>query len=400
VRASFALGTAGAWATRAFTVDTSVPVVTFTSGPDGPTRERRPAFGFESAPGSSFECLLDGAVAGCGAGSFAPPTDLAEGAHLFVVRATNSAGTSGRWAPRGFRVDTTGPQTLLVNPPAAQTSSPLISFRADESGATFECSADAGGFSPCSSPWNPGPLAAGAHRVAVRAVDALGNADATPATADFTVVAGGPAPSERTSFERGVRMLAERLVLNLDMAVGRLRETELLTVLRQGRVSVQRVEWLVPGTFSVVGRASAVRRQPVVLRGSLKLGDAGLETLALRLTKQGRALVRRGGSLPLVVDARFSTPGLVLSATEQATLVRDWLTPGEARRAVSATLRRSYGAGAEHPAVETGARCGSACLDVRAEWRYRGGRWTAQGRARQSSGRISAVLAEAVREKR
>jgi hypothetical protein len=399
---SVAVAVAGSeeWATRAFTVDTSIPAVTFTGGPDGRTRERRPVFTFTSAAGSSFECLLDGAAALCEAGALAAAADLADGNHLVVVRATNPAGTTGAWGPRGFTVDTTGPQTVLVSPPPQTVSAtPLVSFRADDPGATFECRADGGPFAPCSSPWDPGRLAAGAHRVSVRALDALGNADPSPATAGFTL-ARGTGPSERPGFDRGVRMLAERLALNLKLAVGAIRETELRTVLRRGRVRVRGIEWLVPGSFSVVARARAARGRPVVLRGSITLDDAGLETLVLRATRQGRALMRRNGSVPLVVSARFATTGLVMSAADTATLARDWITPAEARRAVTTTLRRSYGAGAKNPAIETGARCGNGCLEVRAEWLYRGTEWTARGRAHQDSGRLSAVLAEAVRQPR
>jgi hypothetical protein len=399
VRASDALQNPGEWASRDFTVDTSVPEVAFTDGPDGPTRARRPAFAFTSAPGSSFECRLDDLAVGCLAGSFAPAGDLGEGPHLLVVRATNPAGTTGPWAPRGFSVDVTGPETVLVTPPPAQGASPtpLIAFRSDESNATFECSIDGSSFSPCSSPWLPGTLAAGPHRVAVRALDGVGNPDATPAAADFTVGGGTPG---RTDPLTSVRMLAERLVMNLDMTVGRIRETEVPTVLRRGAVRVEGIRSLVPGTLSVVGRSRTARGHPVVLRGSLALDATGPGTLALRLTKKGRALMRRNGSVPLVVAARFTMRGLVLSAAEKATLVRDWITPEEARRAVISTLRRSNGADAKNPTVEVGRRCGSGCLEVSAEWVSKGARWSARGRARQVSGRVSADLAEAVRQHR
>ncbi len=399
VRASDPLQNPGEWASRDFTVDTSVPGVAFTEGPDGPTRARRPGFAFASAPGSSFECQLDDIAVGCLAGSFAPASDLNDGPHLLLVRATNPAGTTGGWAPRAFSVDTTGPETVLITTPPSEGASPtpLIAFRSDESNATFECSIDGSGFSSCSSPWPPGTLAAGPHRIAVRALDALGNVDATPASADFTV--GGPAPA-RTDVGTGVRMLAERLVLNLHMTVGRIRETEMPTLLRRRAVRVQGISSLVPGTLSVVGRARRARGEPVVLRGSLALDEARPGTLTLRPTREGRALMRRGDSVPLVVSARFTMRGLVLSAAEKATLVRDWITPDEAHRAVIATLRRSHGSGAKSPSVEIGARCGSGCLEVRAEWTSQGARWSARGRARQVSGRVSADLAEAIRRKR
>jgi hypothetical protein len=399
VRASDALQNPGEWASRDFTVDTSVPEVVFTDGPDGPTRARRPGFAFTSAPGSSFECRLDDLAVGCSAGSFAPAGDLSEGPHLLVVRATNPAGTTGPWAPRGFSVDVTGPETVLVTPPPEQGASPtpLIAFWSDESSATFECSIDGSSFSPCSSPWLPGTLAAGPHRVVVRALDELGNPDATPAAADFTVGGGTPA---RTDVGTGIRMLAERLVMNLEMTARRIRETEMPTVLRQGAVRVHGIRSLVAGTLNVVGRARAARGKPVVLRGSLRLDGTAPRTLALRPTKKGRALMRRGEPVPLVVAAQFTMRGLVLSAAEKATLVRDWITSEEARRAVISTLRRSNGSGAKNPTVEVGSRCGSGCLEVRAEWVSRGARWSARGRARQVSGRVSAGLAEAVRQHR
>ena len=158
VRATDALQNAGEWANRDFRVDTSVPEVSFTQGPDGPTRARRPAFAFTSAPGSSFECRLDDVAVGCLTGSFAPAGDLSEGPHVLVVRATNPAGTTGPWASRGFLVDTTGPETVLVTPSPTQSASPtpLIAFHSDESSATFECSIDGSAYSPCVSPWAPG----------------------------------------------------------------------------------------------------------------------------------------------------------------------------------------------------------------------------------------------------
>jgi hypothetical protein len=288
---------------------------------------------------------------------------------------------------------------VLVTPAPTQRASPtpLIAFHSDESSATFECSIDGSAYSPCVSPWATGTLAVGPHRVAVRALDQVGNPDATPATAEFTVGGGAPA---RTDPGTSVRLLAERFVINLHMTVGRIRESEIPRVLRQGAVRVQGISSLVPGTLSVVGRARAAGGRPIVLRGSLGLDQTSPGTLVLRPTKKGRALMRRRRAVPLVVAAQFAMRGLVLSAAEKTTLVRDWITPDEAHRAVVATLRRSNGSGAQNPSVEIGARCGSACLEVRAEWLTRSARWSARGRARQVAGRVRANLTEAVRHNR
>lgn len=82
-----------------------------------------------------------------------------------------------------------GPDTMIVSgPPAVTTNaSPAFTFASPTPGATFQCSLDEGVFAACASPFTAPPLAAGTHTFAVRAIDAAGNADATPATDAFEV---------------------------------------------------------------------------------------------------------------------------------------------------------------------------------------------------------------------
>ena len=79
-------------------------------------------------------------------------------------------------------VDRVAPDTTIVS-----ASEGVFSFVASEGGATFECSLDGGPFAPCSSPQAYGGLAAGDHGFAVRARDAAGNTDPTPATTTWRV---------------------------------------------------------------------------------------------------------------------------------------------------------------------------------------------------------------------
>jgi hypothetical protein len=91
----------------------------------------------------------------------------------------------------GIVSETDPPQTTITLGPAegsaTETDSPLFGFLADEPGSTFSCSVDGGGFFPCSSPHQLGPLDDGPHSFAVFATDLAGNPDASPAERSFTV---------------------------------------------------------------------------------------------------------------------------------------------------------------------------------------------------------------------
>lgn len=93
-----------------------------------------------------------------------------------------------------WTVDTVAPDTAISAGPAAQTSDHDASLTFDDphpSGTAlhFECRLDGGAWQACTS---GGPqftsLAAGNHAIDVRAVDAAGNTDATPATWSWEVL--------------------------------------------------------------------------------------------------------------------------------------------------------------------------------------------------------------------
>ena len=64
-----------------------------------------------------------------------------------------------------------------------------MAFSASESGATFECRLDGGAWAACTSPKTYTGLALAQHTVDVRATDAAGNVDGSPASASWTSVA-------------------------------------------------------------------------------------------------------------------------------------------------------------------------------------------------------------------
>jgi hypothetical protein len=172
------------------TVDTTAPQTTITASPSDPTRAADAVFDFAAdEAGATFECSLDGAA-------FAPCTGpktysgLAEGAHSFQVRATDSAGnTDPTPASRSWTVDRSAPETTILSGPADPSSSTdaTFDFTASEAGSSFECSLDGAAFAACTTPFTATGLASGLHTFDVRATDAAGNADATPAAYTWTV---------------------------------------------------------------------------------------------------------------------------------------------------------------------------------------------------------------------
>ncbi len=85
--------------------------------------------------------------------------------------------------------DTTPPETTIDSGPSGTTTSTAASFTfsSSESDSTFECKLDLGSWASCTSPSSYGSLAVGTHTFSVKATDDADNADATPATRDWTV---------------------------------------------------------------------------------------------------------------------------------------------------------------------------------------------------------------------
>jgi hypothetical protein len=89
--------------------------------------------------------------------------------------------------------DTTPPDTTIGLAPSGSTASTSASIAfSSEPGARFECSLDGAAFAACSSPASYAGLAQGAHAFDVRAIDAAGNVDPSPAQARWIVDSVAP----------------------------------------------------------------------------------------------------------------------------------------------------------------------------------------------------------------
>ena len=92
--------------------------------------------------------------------------------------------------------DTTPPATTINTGPDSATTSTTatFTFSANESGSTYSCRLDGGSWGSCASPRSYTGIGVGSHTFDVRAIDAAGNADATPASRGWTVTAPAPPP--------------------------------------------------------------------------------------------------------------------------------------------------------------------------------------------------------------
>ncbi|MEP6944917.1 MAG: hypothetical protein ABJA02_03305, partial [Acidobacteriota bacterium] len=141
---------------------------------------------------------------------------LTQGSHTFQVRAIDGAGNPDA-SPASFTwlVDAIAPDTQILSHPSDPSNSPDATFTFSgtdsfvNSVASFECKLDAASFAACTSPVNYSGLPDGAHTFQVRAIDAVNNVDATPASFTWNIIypvvvtasAGNPGPVKYVSLK-------------------------------------------------------------------------------------------------------------------------------------------------------------------------------------------------------
>ena len=204
-----AVNSAGADSTPAastWTVDTTAPIATIQAHPADPSPGTSAAFKYQSNEVSSkFECSLSSdvnppAFASCPT-TGKTYTGLADGEYSFEVRAIDAATNQGapasfEWTVDNSLADLTPPETTLLSKPPDPSESSTASFTygSNEPGSSFECGIDGGAFAGCPAAGiSYAGLGDGPHAFQVRAVDASGNVDPSPAGYSFQIVAS-PAP--------------------------------------------------------------------------------------------------------------------------------------------------------------------------------------------------------------
>jgi alpha-tubulin suppressor-like RCC1 family protein len=176
-----------------WTIDTSAADTTLTTTPPNPSTSSDATFAFSSEADATFECKLDSAAfAACA--SPQSYTGLSDGSHTFQVRARDAAGNADASpATYTWALDATPPDTTITGQPDATTGSTTANFAFTGVDATsFECQLDAAAFAACTSPQSYTGLSSGSHTFLVRARDAEGRYDPTPAGYTWTVDATAP----------------------------------------------------------------------------------------------------------------------------------------------------------------------------------------------------------------
>ena len=190
-------------------LDKTDPTTTIGDGPPAATSSRTADITFSGADSRSgvarFECSLDnGAWQTCT--SAAHYADLADGPHDVRVRAYDAAdNVDASPAQTAWTVDTVPPETTIGGGPDAATSTTTatLTYSGDGGSGTtiagYECRLDGGTWATCGNQADLTALGDGEHHFEVRAIDAAGNRDATPAEHTWTVDTIAP----QTSIDSG-----------------------------------------------------------------------------------------------------------------------------------------------------------------------------------------------------
>jgi hypothetical protein len=177
------------------------PQTSIDSGPapGASSLDPSPTYGLSSDEVATFQYSVDaGTFVSCPASCTIP--SLSVGTHTLAFRAIDAdenLHADLTPASRTLTVtvasppDTSAPDTSVSGKAKVRTRKKRarVSFTlgATEAGSSFACSLDGGPFAPCTSPFSA-KLRRGAHTLSVRATDASGNADSTPATFTTKVV--------------------------------------------------------------------------------------------------------------------------------------------------------------------------------------------------------------------
>jgi hypothetical protein len=195
---AFAPDAVGAGLIDAYAAVNSValpPKISITERPPALGKLRHPSIGFAANRPVAFTCSLDGGGLQPCSSPFLSPAPLADGVHGFVVQGVDVSGRVGTSEVVEFKIDSKPPRTFFrKHPPKTihtqrRQAKAVFRFGSNERDVTFVCKVDAG-FQRFCKPRLVKRFSVGKHVISVRARDAAGNVDPSPAVYRFRVKRG------------------------------------------------------------------------------------------------------------------------------------------------------------------------------------------------------------------
>ncbi|MDZ4675892.1 MAG: hypothetical protein SGI74_00140 [Oligoflexia bacterium] len=180
-----------------WTVDTTAPVLNFTSitPAQADTSETQIGFEFASSEPTAFECNLDN-TSWDPCNSPKSYNSLGDGAHLFSVRGNDIAGNISAALSYSWNVKTLPPTVTITQVTPNTNPTNLTSRTFDFTGTAdtkrFTCSLDGEAETLCTSPYQVNSLSDDAHQIKIYGYDIASNKSA-PAMSSFTVDTMAPA---------------------------------------------------------------------------------------------------------------------------------------------------------------------------------------------------------------
>lgn len=351
------------------TIDNTAPTLGVSGGPDGQTfgpgstQTWTFSAGDATSGVASVQCSVvpTGSAASYGAcsggSSSHAVSGLGDGSYTFTVRARDNGGLE-TIRSRSFTIDGGPPETAITGGPADGSSSTAstvtFSFTSSEGGGTYACRVFPAGLTPpafdvcsgegthTSSGLNPGT-----YTFQVRATDAVGNLDTSPAARTFTVLppdsgnagaggggsgaggtTGGTGTTGTTAAPNAVADAQIASLLGADLAAGarQLGRQRMSLLAKKGLVALS-FRSLEAGRFTLTFKGAATRvraaRTTVIAKTARTLPAAGTYKLTLRLTKAGKTLLRHGRRTKGKLTVQFvRSSGARLTHSKSVTLKR------------------------------------------------------------------------------
>jgi hypothetical protein len=243
---------------------------------------------------------------------------FAEGEHRFMVAPANHSGDP---VTRYWSVDNTPPNITVAWSQPQTAYGWGIFFSTDDSIGSFRCALDGGPIVECDrlQSFEIASIGYGTHTITYVATDMAGNVGPEgsytwtipdPAAPPPASVKPAPTPAPRPTFSDGTRELFAGVSAALTAKPGR----------ELARHSTLRTSFVAPRAGTL--KLSLTRAGSLLAHGSKRFAHSGRAEVSMRLTKAGRALLKRQRRQRLKLDATYLVAGKPFASATHVVMTR------------------------------------------------------------------------------